>query len=406
MTVNGQMLQEGAPPDGAPRPRSTRRRVVTFVLLAVAALIVSELIYVIQAAGGFYAIAPGTAPVVSDQATCRQQSGGTYSLPGGRPCVRLVLPAERAGSGPGSILMVDVLVGKATPQQYFLHQIGLLHWFEDGTVLVPNQAILGNTPASQLGCQDDQQMAAATQQAAVVALRRLGYTVGEHDLGAQIDEVGPGTAAAAAGMQCNDLIVAAGGHPVHTAGDLVSAIRGLAPGLATSFTVQRVRNGKQVSVQITAKLTGTPAEEGQAAKPGQAFLGVSTETRSTWSYPFDLNINVGQIGGPSAGLALTLGLLDSLTGGKLTNGHRVAATGTIDLQGNVGDVGGVAQKTVAVRKAGAQVFLVPVQELAAAKSEAGSMKVYAVSSLEQALTVLESLGGRIPAPPTGQTRAG
>jgi PDZ domain-containing protein len=407
LTVNGQMLQEGAPPAGPGRPRRTRRRVVAGIVIAVGALFLAELIYVIVRAGDFYAIAPGTAPVVSDQASCRAGSGGSYSLPGGQPCVRIVLPASKTGtsSRSGSILMVDVLVGKATPQQYFLHQIGLLHRLEDGTVLVPNQEILGNAPASQLGCNDTQQMSDATQWAAVVALRRLGYTVGQHDLGAQVDDVGAGTAAAAAGVQCNDLIVSVGDKPVHTYQDLAAAIHALRPGETTVVTVERVRNGKTVTVRLTARLKGTPAEPGQAADPNRPFLGVGTETRSTYTYPFPLDINVGEIGGPSAGLALTLGVLDSLTHGQLTAGHRIAATGTIDLQGNVGDVGGVAQKTVAVRDAGAQVFLVPVQELATARSEAGSMKVYAVSNLAQALSYLEALGGHIPPAGSGQNKA-
>jgi len=149
-------------------------------------------------------------------------------------------------------------------------------------------------------------------------------------------------------------------------------------------------------------LEGTPAEAGQAAQPDRAFLGVVVETRSTYTLPFDVNIDVGQIGGPSAGLALTLGLLDVLSNGELTGGHRVAATGTISLDGAVGDVGGVAQKAVAVRKAGAQIFLVPPQELGNAKSHAGSMKVYAVSTLQQALDDLQALGGKVPAPTTGR----
>ncbi len=122
-------------------------------------------------------------------------------------------------------------------------------------------------------------------------------------------------------------------------------------------------------------MSGTPALAGQPAAPDQPFLGVASTTQTVFVFPFQVNIDVGAIGGPSAGLALTLGLLDVLSAGNLTGGHRVAATGTINLDGTVGDVGGVAQKAVAVRKAGAQVFFVPPDELKAAQSQAGSMKV-------------------------------
>ena len=124
---------------------------------------------------------------------------------------------------------------------------------------------------------------------------------------------------------------------------------------------------------------------------------VST-TRTTYTFPFQCHINVGGIGGPSAGLALTLGLIDLLSNGDLTGGHRVAATGTINLDGTVGDVGGVAQKTVAVRKAGAQVFFVPPQELQDAQSEAGSMKVYAVSTPAASPHDLQALAARFRPP--------
>ena len=95
---------------------------------------------------------------------------------------------------------------------------------------------------------------------------------------------------------------------------------------------------------------------------------------------------------------MTLGLINTLSGGHLTGGRTVAATGTIDEFGNVRDVGGVAQKTIAVERAGATVFLVPPPELGVAKSKADApLHVYAVSTLAQALSVLHKLGGDVPA---------
>ena len=102
---------------------------------------------------------------------------------------------------------------------------------------------------------------------------------------------------------------------------------------------------------------------------------------------------------------MTLGVIDALDGGSLTGGRTVAATGTIDAQGDVGDVGGVAQKTVAVENAGATIFLVPPQEYKAAMSkDRPSLKVYAVSTLDQALAVLAAHGGTVPPQPAPATR--
>ena len=366
------------------------------VLLA-AAVIVAVGVYVLHGAGEYYAISPGTAPTVSASPDCKSVGGGNWALPGGRPCVRIVIPASKSAPVDGSIMMVDVLEGPATPWEFALAKLGLLHSLDDATVLYPKQAILGGSPASQLGCQQTQQMQGARSAASVVAVRALGYKVAEKDLGAQVVEVVPGTPAAAAGVECNDLITQVNGRPTPTSGDLAGVIAGLTPGSQATITVSRTgSNGSAHVVVLHAKLASVPREGSSPADPGKAFLGVATQTDASFSYPFPVSIDVGAIGGPSAGLALTLGLLDSLTHGQLTGGRRIAATGTISLDGAVGDVGGVAQKTVAVRKAGAQYFFVPVQELAAARSEAKGMKVDAVSTLAQALRDLEALGGSIP----------
>ncbi len=118
-----------------------------------------------------------------------------------------------------------------------------------------------------------------------------------------------------------------------------------------------------------------------APRPG--YLGVVVETQQDFDYPFPVAVDTSEIGGPSAGLAMTLGIIDTLSSGHLTGGRTVAATGTITPTGAVGDVGGVAQKTVAVERAGATVFFVPPDELAAAKSkDVPSLHIYAVSSLD------------------------
>ena len=114
-------------------------------------------------------------------------------------------------------------------------------------------------------------------------------------------------------------------------------------------------------------------------------------------------MNAEGIIGPSAGLAFTLGLISKLDAANLTGGAIVAATGTMSLDGTVGDVGGVAQKTVAVRNAGATIFFVPTPaDRKIALQYAGPhLTVIAVSNLSQAITALEQRGGRVVRPATG-----
>jgi PDZ domain-containing protein len=110
--------------------------------------------------------------------------------------------------------------------------------------------------------------------------------------------------------------------------------------------------------------------------------------------PFTVDIDSEQIGGPSAGLAFTLEVLDRLTAGDLTGGHRIAATGTIELDGTVGRVGGVRQKTASVLAGGYDLFLVPKAEEQEARARAGSkLKVVGVATLDDALQALASFGG-------------
>jgi PDZ domain-containing protein len=377
-------------------------------MVSVLLLLVGAWIAIDRGAAGYYAFSPGSAPRITPSIQCRESgSSGQLQLPNGVPCARLGVPVRLNHGIDGTLYMVDVLVGPATPFQYLFSKLGLLRTFYDGTQLVPKDLVLGTTPPEQLSCQNTQQMQGATSTASVVALRNLGYQVQENDLGAQLYQVGSGTPAAAAGLQCNDLVTAVDSKPIHTADELTAAIHAAKPGQEVHITVQRTpQSGKPQTLTVTAHLTGTPAEGGQPANPTQAFLGVVAMTDTTFTFPFRVTIDVGDIGGPSAGLALTLGLLDVLSDGNLTGGHRVAATGTINFDDTVGDVGGVAQKAVAVRRAGAQAFLVPPQELAAAKSEAGSMPVYAVSTLQQALGYLKAMGGHIPSPTTAHAASG
>jgi PDZ domain-containing protein len=371
-------------------------------VVVVVALIVVAVVLVHRGAEGYYAYSPGTAPMIVSDPACRNDpSEGELILPGGAPCANLTVPAGKAHAIDGSLFMVDVLVGRASWGQYALDKLGLLSHFDQGTQLIPADEVLGSTPPSQLACQDDQEMVGATESASVAALRRLGYQVRQNDLGAQVDTVADGTPAAAGGMDCNDVVTAFDGQPIHTSPELVAAIHRTRPGQRATVTVSRVgAGGKTASHVLHVTLEGTPAEGGAPADPHQAFLGIVTESRVTYTLPLKIQIDVGDIGGPSAGLALTLGLLDVLSNGKLTGGHKVAATGTMDVNGNVGDVGGVAQKTVAVKRAGAQLFLVPPEELKVARSEAGSkMKVEAVNTLGQALSDLAAFGGDLSALP-------
>lgn len=109
---------------------------------------------------------------------------------------------------------------------------------------------------------------------------------------------------------------------------------------------------------------------------------------------YEVTMNESVIGGPSAGLVLTLTIIDKLTHGDLTQGLRIAATGTINGAGEVGAIGGIKQKVVSTSKEGAVLFIVPKGNAAEAskKGEAlhSKMDIAGVESLEEAIQVITS----------------
>jgi PDZ domain-containing protein len=358
--------------------------VVVLVVLIVAVVIIASQIRL-----DYYAISPGSAQAVDPLVT---------------------VPPGQSHPVHGSILLTDVL----------LSQVSLLSYLPDllssDTDIVPSSALLGPyTPPDQLVAQGYVEMAQSQAYAKAAALKQLGYSVPEQDAGALVFSVATGSPASPS-LKVAQIVTAVDGTPTPTGCAFVGALAPLAPGTAVQLSVeQSTVNGNGLiqpgpTHQETITLAKRPAGAGHASVcPGvsapQSFLGVSVETQQDFTYPFPVSVDTSQIGGPSAGLAMTLAIIDKLSNGDLTGGRKVAATGTIDQNGNVGDVGGVPQKTVAVEQAGATAFFVPPQELAAAKSKATpSLHVYAVATLSQALKDLERLGGAVPQGP-GQVSA-
>jgi PDZ domain-containing protein len=239
-----------------------------------------------------------------------------------------------------------------------------------------------------------------------VALTRLGYTVTADPPRTTVVEACPGTPAHGE-LVVGDQIVDIDGQPVTSSEQLFGEVRAHHPGDTVKVTVQRSGAPQDVSV-----VAGEIADKGLACKPvpagstasGAACLGVASQDFVSYHFPIDITINTQRVGGPSAGLAFTLAIIDNLTAGSLTGGKRVAVTGTINPDGSVGAVGGVEQKAITARTNGVQLMLVPMSELKDAKKGADSMKVVGVKSVDDALAALQAAGGA-PVPPASAAAA-
>ena len=328
------------------------QRIWWLLPLAVAVLTLSV---VLNTTLPYYAIAPGDAREVDD--LIRAPEGRLY-------------PSK------GEIYLATVSLGRVKPLE------AVRGWLDREIDVVPEEEILGRTPPAQYRQQNLQLMDDSKQTALVVALRQVGHEVPEQGKGAIVVQVADGSPAKGR-LEVGDTITGIDGAPVALVQEAVDRIR-------------RHQRGEVARIEVVDPDGTSRVEEiTLAEKDGRAFLGVVMRTKDrTFDLPFDVSIESGTIGGPSAGLAFALGLIEELLPGELTGGKRVAVTGTIDIDGTVGDVGGVAQKTAAVRSRGAQVFLVPPGEYEVAKAHAGkSLTVVKVATLNEAIAELGRLGG-------------
>ena len=369
---------------GLPLRPAPRRRRWPVVLSVLAIVVVAALFVASRVTVAYYSLTPGVA----------------------QPVVPLItVPPARSHDTNGSILLTDVSLTRLSALGY------LAALLDSNAQIVSAAELLGpDTPADQLAAQGYLEMAQSQSAAKAAAFNHLGYHVSEHDAGALVVAVQPGSPAARA-ISVAQIVLAVGATPTPDSCALLGALSTHRPGDAVQLSVEQstvtpnavIVPGKTVTK--TLRLASPPAGVPRAAPTGcpglsgppRAYLGVAVETQQDFTYPFPVSIDTRNIGGPSAGLAMTLGLIDKLSGGDLTGGRTVAATGTITADGTVGDVGGVPQKTVAVERGGASVFFVPPSELGAARSKATpQLQVFAVESLDQALSDLRRLGGRVP----------
>ena len=249
-------------------------------------------------------------------------------------------------------------------------------------IVPPEQVTPKNTSPQQQARQDYQMLDSSETTAIAVGLRLAGYNSALVGKGVQVDAIVPGSHAIDV-LQVGDVIVGLNGNPIQTTTDLINAISAQPPAATVHLLVKRA--GAEISLEIPlmppAALGGTPK------------LGIQIETAGfDYHPPFPVSIETNKIsGGPSAGLIFTLTVYNSLISKDLTGGRRIAGTGTINLDGSVGPIGGVKQKIFAAEAVGATYFLCPVDNYADAVSVARTIKVIKIATVQQAVDFLRSL---------------
>jgi Lon-like protease len=292
-----------------------------------------------------------------------------------RPLAPLVkIEGEKRDANRGGIHYVAVDVRKASILE---EAFPGLH---DGATLVPEEQVLPDGVDERARRQSElREMSRSQEYAAAVALRALGEEVEVKSRGALIEAVGDGFPADGK-LSPGDVVTAVDGKAVRSAADLTERMSTKRPGETVRLRVRRGRETFQVSLRTV---------ENPRAK-GRAFLGVVIADDADVDLPIDIDINLGNVGGPSAGLAFALDIHEEL-GRDVDRGRRIAATGEIALDGSVRPVGGLKQKTIAARRSGMDLFLVPGENVAEARRHADGLQVVPVDSFQQALQKLATL---------------
>ncbi|MEI8051317.1 MAG: S16 family serine protease, partial [Actinomycetes bacterium] len=204
-----------------------------------------------------------------------------------------------------------------------------------------------------------------------------------------------------------DIITAIDATPTKNSCQVIRALHDLAPGVSVAVTFRPAVIHDDGSITHTApvvrRVTLAPPRGEVSSSvcrgidgPNRGYLGVALDPDIAYRFPMKISISTPNIGGPSAGLAMTLGIIDRLSHGSLIRHKVVAATGTMSPDGTIGDVGGVPQKAVAISRENATLFLVPPGEFAPATSKASSsVHVVETPTLDSALRVLLNQGGSL-----------
>ncbi|MEV7237064.1 PDZ domain-containing protein [Streptomyces sp. NPDC051020] len=309
----------------------------------------------------------------------------TLGKVGGEPVLQI--SGHKTYKTSGNLNMTTVRV---TGADYNMNLVEAVYgWLAHDSVVVPHDTLYPNGKTEQQSTQENAEEFSQSQESAkVAALTELGIPVTSRVVVSTVIKGSP----AQGKLHAGDVIKAVDGTAVRQPEDVAKLVTKHKPGENVTFTVIPAKTaaaaekaGKEP--QGSEKIIITTAK---AAKENRAIVGIQAGTDHT--FPFPIDIKLADVGGPSAGLMFSLGIIDKLTPGQLTGGKFIAGTGTIDDQGKVGPIGGITMKLVGARNAGARYFLTPDDNCRAAASDTPSgLTLVKVKTIDDAKKSLEQI---------------
>jgi len=309
--------------------------------------------------------------------------GPTYNTLGplhGKPVIQIKGHPTFPASGHLNMVTVSYIGGPGSNPPFNI-LAAVQAWLSPHEAVVPQQELFppGQTQ-EQVVKQDSLQMVNSQQSAEAAALCHLGIKFTTMDTIASTIRGLP----AAGRLHRGDVITAVDGKPVTCRSTAASMIEARPVGHRVVLTVMRGGTSRTIALRA-------------ASYQGQPVIGVHVV--ESFKFPFKVKINIGNVGGPSAGLMFALAIIDKLTPANLAGGKFIAGTGEIDVNGPVIPIGGIQQKMAAARAAGATVFLAPAGNCSdTAGAVPPGLRVVKVSTLNGAIAALSALKAGKPVP--------
>lgn len=306
---------------------------------------------------------------------------------GGEPV--LSIGGRKSHPASGNLNMTTVRVTSADYQMTLPE--ALYGWVRDDSSIVPHETLYPDGKTAEQAEQENAEEFTQSQESAkAAALKQLDIDVPTRTVVAAVVKDSP----AEGTLRAGDVIKAVDGTAVTEPSEVADLVTKHKPGEDAVFTVVPVKAaeaaekaGEDPTERKTKEVTVTTAA---ADDDKRAIVGI--QAGGAYTFPFPIDIKLADVGGPSAGLMFSLGIVDKLSPDDLTDGEFVAGTGTIDAEGEVGPIGGIQMKTLAAREAGAKYFLTPEANCpAATQNVPDGLTLMKVGNITDALGALESV---------------
>ncbi|MFF7883056.1 PDZ domain-containing protein [Streptomyces sp. NPDC007896] len=281
---------------------------------------------------------------------------------------------------------------RVTSADYNMNLVEAVYgWLAHDNKVVPHDTLYPDGKTEQQSTQENAEEFSQSQESAkVAALKELGIPVKSWVIVSTVVKGSP----AEGRLHAGDVIKSVDGTAVKAPDDVAKLVTKHKPGEKVVFTVVPAKEqaaaakaGKTATATTDVTITTAKSSDSGASR---AIVGISAGTDHT--FPFSIDIKLADVGGPSAGLMFALGIVDKLTPGDLTGGKFVAGTGTIDDSGTVGPIGGIELKTIGAREKGAQYFLTPKDNCAAAaKDTPDGLTLVKVNTIDDAMNALKDI---------------